>query len=169
MSWQRLWDWAEALEDGRPVLAFRVFFGLSFSAHALHLLAKGDVVTLFDEAAVRLPHWGLPPTLPLPLSPARLPSFVSLHAILAVLGVCIAIGLFTRRSALLALVLFSVPVFADASAFFNHWYLQWLLLLLFSVMPCGQHYSVDAWLCARPPPRNPHLLPRWCPVFRLNG
>ena len=146
------WARWEAEEDGRPVYAFRIAFGLTLAAHAAHLLWHDDARFLFDEASLLLPHaaatvrsarmggWGLLQ----PVLPRRL-SFTALHVALVPLGVALSAGFCFRAAVVLALLLLAPPVFADASSFFNHWYLQWLLLLLLAAMPAAADgWSVDS-------------------------
>jgi hypothetical protein len=134
-SWKLLFWGTGGYEDGLPVYLLRILFGVLFSIHSYLQL---DCDNMFDAPSFFLPH----PALGEFVTPGE--HYIDIHYTLMVLGLLISAGLLYRLAVAIALVLFTQVVFADAGSFFNHWYLQWLLLLLFQIIPAHNGLSIDA-------------------------
>ncbi len=86
---------------------------------------------------------------------------------LAVSGLLLAVGLFTRPAAWLAFFTYIYVFLLEATRFNNHYYLLCLMALLLAVSPCGRRYSLDG-LRHRASGRHRANVPRW-PIVLLRG
>ncbi len=121
------------------VAAFRIGFGLLAAIGSIRFLARGWVDALYLEPAHHLTYAGLGWVQPWP-SP-----WMHLHVILlAVLGLCVAVGYRTRLSAGLFLVGFAWTEAIDAALYLNHYWFMTLAAALLVLLPVGHHWSVDA-------------------------
>lgn len=134
------WAWLEGEVDGASLAAFRVIFGLLLSAAAVRFLAHGEVQAHYLTPRVFFPMAELAWLRPLP--------GVGMYAVwgaLAVLGLTLSLGLFTRASAGLFCALFTYAHAIDKTHYLNHYYLVSLLTALLVVLPSGRVASLDAW------------------------
>jgi vitamin K-dependent gamma-carboxylase len=150
----RLWQWLLAPRDIAALVAFRVAFGLMVTVSAVRFLAFGWVDRFFVEPDFRFTYWGFDwvPRLPGPW----------LHAVfvaLAVLGLCVAAGLFYRVATVLLFVTFTYVQLLDVTTYLNHYYLVCLLAGLLCFVPAHRAFSIDAW---RRPALRQQWLPAWC-------
>ncbi|MBZ4419037.1 HTTM domain-containing protein [Myxococcus sp. RHSTA-1-4] len=150
----RLWKVLLAPRDIAALVAFRVALGLLVTVSAIRFLAYGWVDTLFTQPRFHFTYWGFGwvPALPAPWIHA-------VFALLAVLGLCVAAGLFYRVAVALLFVAFTYVQLVDVSNYLNHYYLVSLLLLLLNFIPTHRAFSVDAW---RKPELRSDWLPAWC-------
>ncbi|MFP2963789.1 HTTM domain-containing protein [Myxococcus sp. 1LA] len=150
----RLWQALLAPRDIAALVAFRVALGLLVFVSAVRFLAYGWVDVLFTSPRFHFTYWGFSwvPALPAPW-------MHGVFAALAVLGLCMAVGLFYRVTVALLFVAITYVQLVDVSNYLNHYYLVSLLLGLMFFVPTHRGFSVDAW-------RNPALrsdwLPAWC-------
>jgi hypothetical protein len=150
----RLWAALLAPRDIAALVAFRVAFGLVVTVSALRFLAFGWVDFFFVQPDFRFTYWGFGwvPRLSGPW----------LHALfvaLAVLGLCVALGLFYRVATALLFVTFSYVQLLDVTTYLNHYYLVCLLAGLLCFVPAHRAFSLDAW---RKPALRQQWLPAWC-------
>jgi hypothetical protein len=150
----RLWAWLLAPRDIAALVAFRVALGLLVTVSAVRFLAYGWVDTLFTQPRFHFTYWGFGwvPALPAPW-------MHGVFALLAVLGLCMAAGVFYRVAVALLFVAFTYVQLVDVSNYLNHYYLVSLLLGLLNFVPAHRAFSVDAW---RGPALRADWLPAWC-------
>jgi len=154
---ERLWAALLAPRDIAALVAFRVALGLLITVSAVRFLAFGWVDTLFTQPRFHFTYWGFGwvPALPAPWMHA-------VFAVLAVLGLCMAAGLFYRVTVALLFVAFTYVQLVDVSNYLNHYYLVSLLLGLMCFVPAHRAFSVDAW---RRPALRSDWLPAWCTLL----
>ena len=150
----RLWAALLAPRDIAALVAFRVAFGLVVTVSALRFLAFGWVDFFFVQPDFRFTYWGFGwvPRLSGPW----------LHALfvaLAVLGLCVALGLFYRVATALLFVTFTYVQLLDVTTYLNHYYLVCMLAGLLCFVPAHRAFSLDAW---RKPGLRQEWLPAWC-------
>ncbi|WP_426753569.1 HTTM domain-containing protein [Myxococcus sp. Y35] len=153
----RLWKALLAPRDIAALVAFRVALGLLVCVSAVRFLAYGWVDVLFTGPRFHFTYWGFDwvPALPAPWMHA-------VFALLAVLGLCMAVGLFYRVTVALLFVAFTYVQLVDVSNYLNHYYLVSLLLGLMCFVPAHRAFSVDAW---REPALRTAWLPAWCTLL----
>lgn len=140
--------------DIASLVAFRIAFGLVVATSALRFLAYGWIDELFVRTSFRFRYWGFGWVPALPDEWAW-----ALFALLLVLGLCVAAGLFYRAAVALLFVVFTYLQLWDVSNYLNHYYLVSLLALLLNFIPAHRAFSIDARL--RPALRSA-TLPAWC-------
>jgi len=133
--------------DAASLAAFRVLLGTLLVAFLVRLWRKGVIEQAFVIPKLFFPLWGFG-WLPPPGAYAYV-----LYAVLGVLALALALGLWTRAAAGLFCLLFTYAHSVDATNYLNHYYLVTLLTGLFAVVPTG---GVGA-LCTR---GGAHV-PRW--------
>ncbi|QDE70012.1 MULTISPECIES: HTTM domain-containing protein [Myxococcus] len=153
----RLWQVLLAPRDIAALVAFRVALGLLIFVSAVRFLAYGWVDVLFTGPRFHFTYWGFGwvPALPAPWMHA-------VFGVLAVLGLCMAVGLFYRVTVGLLFVAFTYVQLVDVSNYLNHYYLVSLLLGLMLLVPAHRAFSVDAW---RKPALRSDWLPSWCTLL----
>ncbi|NVJ00503.1 HTTM domain-containing protein [Myxococcus sp. AM009] len=153
----RLWEVLLAPRDIAALVAFRVALGLLVFVSAVRFLAYGWVDVLFTGPRFHFTYWGFGwvPALPAPWMHA-------VFAVLALLGLCMAAGLFYRVAVGLLFVAFTYVQLVDVSNYLNHYYLVSLLLGLMLFVPAHRAFSVDAW---RKPALRRDWLPSWCTLL----
>jgi len=137
------------------LIAFRVVLGGLLTVSALRFLLNGWVSRFFAEPQIFLHYWGL--------SWVRAWNETGMHlhfGLLAILGLCVAGGVFYRFTAPLAFFAFTYVELLDVTGYLNHYYLLSLLLLLAAVMPLHRSGSFDAWRAGST--RGEAFLPAWC-------
>jgi hypothetical protein len=146
--------------DAAWLAAFRFAFGLAMMVSMLRFIAYGWIDVLFVRPAFHFKYWLFPWVEPL--------SAVGMHRLfwlLAALGLCVALGIFFRLSALLFALGFTYLQLIDVATYLNHYYLASLLAFLLVCSPAGRVVSVDAWL--RPKLRVNEVPRAWLWLFRL--
>jgi hypothetical protein len=153
----RLWAFLLAPRDIAALAVFRAALGLLITVSAIRFLAYGWVDTLFVRPRFHFTYWGFDwvPALPAPW-------MHGLFAALAVLGLCLAAGLFYRVAVGLLFVAFTYVQLVDVTNYLNHYYLVSLLLGLMFFVPAHRAFSLDAW---RKPSLRQEWLPAWCTVL----
>jgi len=150
----RLWQRLLAPRDIAALAVFRIAFGLMVAVSAVRFLAYGWVNEFFVRPTFHFTYWGF----------AWVPALTApwIHAVfvaLAVLGLCVALGLFYRVAIVLLFVTFSYVQLVDVTTYLNHYYLVSLLAGLLCFIPAHRAFSVDAW---RKPSLRRDWLPAWC-------
>ncbi len=149
----RLQERLNAPRDSASLAVFRMLYGVLMSASALRFIANGRVERYFGERTFLFKYWGFGWVEHGPVW-----SMYAAYALLAGLGLCIALGLFYRVAIVLFFLLFSYVELTDVTNYLNHYYLVSLLALLMSFMPLHARWSVDAW---RRPALTRLALPAW--------
>jgi len=147
---------------GRPVdaaslAAFRVMFGLMVALSAARFLAYGWVDLFFVRPSFHFHYLGFEWVESLGRGPMH-----ALFAGFVALGLCIAVGLYTRVAAAAFFLAFTYVQLIDVATYLNHYVLVSLLALLLAVLPTGSACSIDAW---RRPARASATVPAWCLVL----
>jgi hypothetical protein len=151
---RRVEAWLTRPIDPAGLVAFRVLFGLLMCAGFLRSLATGWVDRFYGERQFFFKYWGLSWIEPLPVE-----AMAALYAVLALLALCVALGLLYRACALLFAVGFTYVELIDVTNYLNHYYLASLLALLLVFLPLGRVGSLDA---RRRPERRVSTVPAWC-------
>ncbi len=151
---QRAEAWLTRPIDPAGLVAFRVLFGLLMCAGLLRSLATGWVARFYGERQFFFKYWGLSWIEPLPVE-----AMGALYVALALLALCVALGLFYRTSALLFAIGFTYVELIDVTNYLNHHYLASLLAFLLVLLPLGRVGSLDA---RQHPERRLLTVPAWC-------
>ncbi len=140
--------------DVSALVAFRVAFGLVVAAGALRFVAQGWVARCYLEPTFAFKYWGFAWVKAWP------PAGMYLHfAVVILLGLMVAAGLFYRVSAALLFVAFTYLELIDVTTYLNHYYLVSLFALLLAFMPLGRAGSLDVY---RKPASRVDAFPGWC-------
>jgi vitamin K-dependent gamma-carboxylase len=127
--------------DAAGLAAFRVLFGLLMLASTARFFIHGWIDRVFIAPPVHLKYWGLGWVQ---AGPAW---WMYTHfALLALLSVLIALGLFYRVAIVLFLLGFTYVHLIDVTLYLNHDYLVALLALLLAFLPAHRTFSLDARL-----------------------
>jgi hypothetical protein len=139
--------------DATGLAAFRVLFGVVLFAGIVRVLTSGWIEKMYVEPRFFFSYWGFEWVRPWPAA------WMYVHyAVLAVLALFIAAGLFYRASAALFFIGFTYTQLIDVTNYLNHHYLVSLLALLFVFLPLHATWSIDAW---RKPSVRRETLPAW--------
>jgi hypothetical protein len=141
--------------DIAQLAVFRMLFGALMAVSALRFVANGWVTRFFVERTFYFKYWGFAW-----VSPGPLWLMYGVYGALALLGLCVALGLYYRLAIVSFFLLFSYAELTDVSNYLNHYYLVSLLALLMSFMPLSGAWSLDAW-------RKPALRRESVPAYML--
>lgn len=139
--------------DIAALAAFRVLFGLLMFVGTVRFLTSGWIPRFYGEHTFFFKYWGFS-WVPVP----PLWAIYALFAALAVLALCVALGLFYRASIALFTAGFLHAQLLDVTNYLNHYYLVALLGLLMCFLPLGRAWSLDAW---RKPALRVDAVPAW--------
>lgn len=150
---RRLVQRLEAPRDIAAMAAFRILFGLLMFAGLVRLLLSGWIPRFYGEQSFFFKYWGfswvqVPPVW----------AIYALYAALALIALCVALGLFYRVAIVLFFLGFTYAQLLDVTNYLNHYYLVVLLALLMCFMPLHRAWSIDAW---RKPAIQTDTLPAW--------
>ncbi|MBM4358402.1 MAG: HTTM domain-containing protein [Deltaproteobacteria bacterium] len=151
---QRLRARLDTPTDVAALVVFRVLFGLLVTASSIRFVAEGWVSRCYLEPTFAFKYWGFEWVRAWPAAGMHLH-----FAVVAVLGLFVAAGLFYRVSAALLCVAFTYLELIDVTVYLNHYYLVSLLSLLVACMPLGRAGSLDVW---RRPATRLQAFPAWC-------
>lgn len=144
----------QAPKDTAGLVVFRVALGVLGAVSAIRFLAFGWVEELFAQPRFFFKYFGFGWVQVGPLW-AMQATFVAL----AVLGVCIALGAFTRLALACFVVLFAYVNLCDVTNYLNHYVQVFWLAVLALAMPLGRAHSIDVKLN---PTRRLEAFPAWC-------
>ncbi len=119
--------------------ALRVAFGVVMFVALARFAANGWIDAVYVEPRFHFGYWGLEH---LPRAPA--PALYAAFALLVLLSLSIALGLFTRASALLFALVFTYVELLEASTYLNHYYAISIFAVLLAITPSGAAWSLDA-------------------------
>lgn len=140
--------------DAASLAAFRILFGAMMCFGALRLIASGwlDVMYVEPTWAFKYPGFGWVDAWPA--------WGMYLHyAVLAVLGLMIALGLYHRIATALFTIGFAYSQLIDVTNYLNHNYLVVLLGAQLACLPANAMWSLDA---RRDPSLRRETIPAWC-------
>jgi len=139
--------------DAASLAAFRILFGAVMCFGALRLLASGWLDTMYVEPkwAFKYPGFGWVEAWPA--------WGIQLHyAVLAVLALMIAVGLYHRIATALFTIGFAYTQLIDVTNYLNHNYLVVLLGTQLALLPANCLWSLDA---RRDPSLRRATIPAW--------
>jgi len=128
---------AEPVDIG-PLIVLRVAFGLLMSAGAVRFMARGWIQQLYVLPRFHFTYYGFDWVRPLPEA-----GLWAVFVLLAVLGVCIALGLAYRPAMAAFFVLFTYIELLDKTTYLNHYYFVSVLSLLLLFLPLNGRYALD--------------------------
>ena len=136
----RLRGWLTRETSILPLVVLRGTFGLLMLVGSLRFVANGWVEAFYVEPGFHFTYAAFGWVQPLPAA-----GLYALFAMLALLSLCIALGLFYRASIAAFFVLFTYVELLDKTYYLNHYYFVSLLSFLLIWLPAGQAFSLDAW------------------------
>ena len=139
--------------DVAALVVFRIVFGLLVSVSAVRFIAYGWVERFFVQPRYMFKYWGFSWVRVWP----AWGMYVHL-GVLAVLGLCVAVGYRYRLTALLLWLCFGYLQLIDASLYLNHYYFIVLLAALLVILPLGSAGSLDV---RRNPSARVRHFPAW--------
>lgn len=146
--------------DGASVAAFRILFGLILFWEVLRYFSHGWIEHYYITPTFHFTYPFLDFVKPWP------GNGMYLHfAVMGVLALMIALGLFYRLASLLFCLAFTYVFLLDKTYYLNHFYLIVLLSFLLWLIPAQRTASLDRWLFFR---TQPPLVPQWS-VFVLRA
>lgn len=152
--------------DIASLVAFRVIFGLMMLGSVVRFWQRGWIDELYIQPAYHFTYWGFEWVRAWPAW-----GMYAHFAALAVLALCVALGLFYRPSIVLFFLGFTYVELIDKATYLNHYYLISVLSLLMIFLPLHRGWSLDAVIRARRGARpgarrradvRVGWAPRWC-------
>jgi vitamin K-dependent gamma-carboxylase len=126
--------------DGSFAAFFRIVFGLvMFVDIALHL-GGGAVEHIWAAPRIHFKYYGFEWVHILAGQGMHL-----LFAVLGVLSICVALGLFYRFTSTLLFLGFTYTFLAEKAAYQNHFYLLCLISFFMIWIPAHRNFSIDSW------------------------
>lgn len=126
--------------DIASLAAFRIIFGLVMFGGTLRFMSTGWIETMYGEPTwfFTYPGFGW-------VHPWSVTGMYVHYSILALLALCIALGVYTRLACALFTIGFAYTQLIDITNYLNHHYLVVLLGGLLTCLPSHHYWSVDAW------------------------
>jgi vitamin K-dependent gamma-carboxylase len=144
--------------DIASLVAFRVIFGLMMLVSVVRFWQRGWIEELYIQPAYHFTYWGFEWVRVWPAW-----GMYVHFAALAVLALCVALGLFYRPSIILFFIGFTYVELIDKATYLNHYYLISVLSFVMIFLPLHRGWSIDALISGR---RRADLragwAPRWC-------
>ena len=116
--------------DARPMRAFRACFGMLMVVHVLRLYVHGMYERAVLQPAFRF-HYELFGVELVPLLPSTIAGAHCHLLVLAVAAFGVAVGIATRMCAATFATAYAAFILSDRTIFNNHYYLYWLMAMLF--------------------------------------
>jgi len=139
--------------DALPLAIFRIAFGLLMLYSTVRFMLRGWVREFYIDPVYHFTYLGFGWVRPLP--PVGM---WTVFALLTILALMIALGLFTRGSVAAFFLLFTYVELIDKTYYLNHYYFVSVMSLLMIVLPLGCKWSLDARLF---PSRRADMVPAW--------
>ena len=127
--------------DASSLVFFRICFGVIMLVECWRFYSHGWIERYYIRPDFFFTYFGFEWVSPLPGD-----GMYWLFGLLAVLSVCVALGLFYRVTSLLLWLTFTYIFLLDQARYLNHFYFASLLAFLLAVMPAHCSFSLDAWL-----------------------
>ncbi|HRE88069.1 MAG TPA: HTTM domain-containing protein [Myxococcota bacterium] len=124
--------------DPAGLVAFRVMYGLLAAFSAIRFVANGWVERFFGEPTFFFRFWGFE-WVPVP----SVAGVYALFAVMAVAGVCVALGYRYRLALVVHLVCFAWVELIDVTNYLNHYHLFLLLGVIALFLPLHRSTSLD--------------------------
>ena len=125
--------------DAAGLALFRIAFGLLMFGAVVRFVAKGWVDELILAPTYHFTYLGFDWIAPLPR-----PAMYACFALMALFALALALGFYSRVSALGFGVLFTYAELIDKTTYLNHYYFVSLVSLLLAFVPAGAIWSLDA-------------------------
>ena len=139
--------------DMASLVFFRMAFGVMMFVGILRFFIYGWIEQFYVKPDFFFSYYGFSWVQPWPAWG------LYLHfAVVGILALCIAFGLFYRVSIVLFFLGFTYIELLDKSNYLNHYYLVSLLSFLMIWMPLHRCFSIDAW---RDPSIRRETVPQW--------
>lgn len=132
-----------------PLVVFRILFGLLLAYSSIRFLANGWVESLYLEPSFYFTYYGFDW-----VSPLGAAGMYAVFIGLIVSGLCIALGLFYRVTAVVAFLLFTYVELLDKTNYLNHYYFVSIVLFLLVLLPASRAFSMDVRLGLKKPLQN---------------
>ncbi|WP_417618642.1 HTTM domain-containing protein [Oceanisphaera sp.] len=127
--------------DASSLAFFRICFGIVMLIECWRFYSNDWIYLYYIAPDFRFTYYGFEWVAPLPGN-----GMYWLFGAMALLSLCIALGLFYRVTILLLWLSFTYIFLLDQARYLNHFYLVSLLLFLLALMPAHRTVSIDAWL-----------------------
>ena len=126
--------------DAASLAAVRLAFGAIVLWEVLRYVDRGWIARYYLDAPMQFTYLIAPWLRPLP----GIGMYV-VFAVLAVAGIALAVGAWTRVAAAVTALGLGYAFLLEQSRYLNHGYLMVLVALLLVVVPTHRTWSVDAW------------------------
>lgn len=131
---------------------FRILFGVLLLFECWRWWEELDVVFLSPRFNIPLDPFGWVTPLPALLMQTEI-------LLMGAASLCLMLGIFVRSTSLLNALLYGHFLFAEKMNFNNHYYLVWLLLILFTCFDSTARFSLENQLLRRLPRKVPYWQP----------
>lgn len=140
--------------DGSSLAFFRICFGVTMLVECWRFVDKGWIERYYIAPEFHFTYYGFSWISPLPGD-----GMYWLFGALAVLSLCVALGLFYRVASVLLWLLFTYVFLLDQARYLNHFYFASLMLFLLAMTPAHSIWSLDRVF--RPSSIGPRTVPWW--------
>jgi len=148
--------------DNAQLVVFRVFYGLLVSAECYGAIATGWVRRTLVEPKFTFSFIWFEWLQPLPGNGMYL-----YFAVMGTLGICIALGLKYRFSALAFAILWSGVYLMQKTSYNNHYYLLMLLAYIMAFLPANRDASLDVKYNPKLRSQTMYNWMRWIIILQL--
>lgn len=148
--------------DIKPLVTFRIVFGLATFISTLRFILLGWIDLHFIETKVQFKYFGFE-WVPLP-DPIWVYVF---HALLLLASLGILFGAFYKLSTAIFFVVFTWLELIDITYYLNHYYFVSLVALLMNFLPANKAYSFDVKWGRVKPQFKVNSLVLWVPKLQL--
>jgi len=136
-----------------PLVQFRMALGAILLWEVYRYLSSGWPRQLFLEPGLLFHYYGFEWVRPLPER-----WHLAVFPVLAVLALCVLVGLFYRIAAALLFIGWAYVFLLDQALYLNHLYLVTVVIGLSAFLPANRAWSIDAWMRPR---LQVTTVPRW--------
>lgn len=137
-----------------PLVTFRILFGLMMAFGTARFMYNGWIEKLFIEPKYHFKFYGFEWVEAISTN-----QLYTIHWVILISAVCVAIGFLYRASIITFLLSFSYVELIDATNYLNHYYLVALLAFLLCFVPAHAFFSLDSILFPR---IRKTKIPAWC-------
>ncbi len=127
--------------DASSLVFFRVTFGVIMLIECWRYYDHGWIERYYMDPEFFFTYYGFGWVTPLPAD-----GMYWLFGLLALLSLCVTVGLFYRATSVLLWLVFTYVFLLDQARYLNHFYFASLLLFLLALAPAHRAVSIDVWL-----------------------
>jgi hypothetical protein len=158
--WQRLRNIFTAPVHIAPLVTFRIIFGVMMMISTARFMYLGWIEDHYVKPIFHFKYFGFEW-----LEPLSANGLYAVHIILLIASLCVTLGLFYRKAAVLAFLCFTYTELIDLTYYLNHYYFVSLVSLLMIFVPANRYLSLDV---IRKPKLFCNTVPGWCVhIFKL--